>query len=156
MESNPESELRKFINIWDVLNNTIGEMLSLQDYIDVDNQADSTKRMTDQEIVAKVLNNHFNPKSDDHDQLSETPIDKPEPMTTQAIQAIDCIRQFALSMDDNTSITEDTLWLTTILEQKLMQEKALRSKLGSLNISVLRACKPHYGNLGVMFAFLPS
>ena len=31
-------------------------------------------------------------------------------------------------MDDNTSITENTLRLTTILEQKLIQEKALRIK----------------------------
>ena len=86
--------------------------------------------MTDQEIVAEVLNDGLNPESDGDDQLSETPIDEPEPIPTtkQAIQAIDCIRRFTLSMDDNTSITEDTLRLTTILEQKLMQEKALRSK----------------------------
>ena len=130
VESNPESELRTFTNIWDVLNSTMGEMLSLQDYIDVDNQVDCTERMTDQEIVAQVLNDRLNPESDNDDQLSETPIDEPEPIptTTQAIRAIDCIRQFTLSMDDNTSITEDTLQLTTILEQKPMHEKALRSK----------------------------
>ena len=86
--------------------------------------------MTDQKIVAEVLNDHLNSESDDDDQLSETSIDEPQsiPTTTQAIQAIDCIRRFTLSMDDNTFITEDTLWLTTILEQKLIQEKALRSK----------------------------
>ena len=80
--------------------------------------------------MAEVLNDRLNPESDNHDQLSETPIDEPQPIptTTQAIQAIDCIRRFTLSMDDNTFITEDTLWLTTILKQKLMQEKALRSK----------------------------
>ena len=105
-------------------------MPSLQDHIDVDNQIDCMERMTNQEIVAEILNDHLNPESDDCDQLSETPIDEPEPIpkATQAIQAIDCIRRFTLSMDDNTSITEDTLWLTTILEQKLMQEKAFRSK----------------------------
>ena len=130
VESNPESELRTFTNIWDVLNSTMGEMSSLQDYIDVDNQVDCTERMTDQEIVAQVLNDRLNPESDDDDQLSETPIDEPEPIptTTQAIRAIYCIRQFTLSMDDNTSITEDTLQLTTTLEQKPMHEKALRSK----------------------------
>ena len=130
VESNPESELRTFTNVWDVLNCTIGERPSLQDYIDVDNQVDCTERMTDQEIVAEVLNDRLNPESDDNDQLSETPIYEPEPIptTTQAIQSIDCIRRFTLSMDDYTSITEDTLRLTTILEQKLMQEKALRSK----------------------------
>ena len=130
MKSNLESELQTFTNIWDVLNSMIREMPSLQDYIDVYNQVDCTERMTDQEIVTEVLNNCLNPESDDDNQLSETPIDEPEliPTTTQAIQAIDCIRRFTLSMDDNTSITEDTLRLTTILEQKLMQEKALRSK----------------------------
>ena len=56
VEFNPESEFRTFTNIWDVLNSTIGEMASLQDYIDVDNQVDCTERMTDQEIVAEVLN----------------------------------------------------------------------------------------------------
>ena len=130
VESNPESELRTFTNIWDVLDSTIGEMPSLQDYIDVDSQVDCAERITDQEIVAEVLNDRLNPENDDDDQLSETPIDEPAPIPTitQAIQAIDCIRRFTLSIDENISITEDTLQLTTILEQKLMQEKALRSK----------------------------
>ena len=69
VESNPESELRTFTNIWDVLNSTIGETPSLQDYIDVDNQTDCTERMTDQEIVAEVLNDRLNPESDDDDEL---------------------------------------------------------------------------------------
>ena len=75
-------------------------MPSLQEYIDVDNQVDCKERITDQKIVAEVLNNRLNPESDDDDQLSETPIDEPEPIptTTQAIQATDCIRRFTLSM----------------------------------------------------------
>ena len=60
VESNPESKLQTFTNIWDVLNSTILEMPSLQDYIDVDNQVDCAKRMTNQEIVAEVLNNRLN------------------------------------------------------------------------------------------------
>ena len=107
-------------------------MPSLEDYVDIDNETDCAERMTDEEIV-EAISKDKNPESDDDQEDGETPVDEPEPIPTakQALQAIDCIRRFTLSMEESPA-TEDAIRLTTILEQTLMKEKASRTRQSTI------------------------
>ena len=49
----------------------------LEDYVDVDNEADYAERMIDQEIVAEVSNDRKSSESNDDEKLLETPFDGP-------------------------------------------------------------------------------
>ena len=130
--SSQESELRVFRIIWDGLRDMIEEMPSLEDYVDIDNEAECAERMTDQEIV-EAISKDQNPESDDDEEVGETLVEEPEPIPTakQALQPIDCIRRFTLSMDESPE-TEDAIRLTTILEQTLMKEKASRTRQSTI------------------------
>ena len=107
----------------------IGELPTLKDYVEVDIDADCAERLSNEEIVAAV-NNQLNAKLNKNENMLETSDNtksEPIPITTHAIQAIDCTRQFTLVMD-NTSATEKAVHLTTILKQKLMKEKGSGAK----------------------------
>ena len=106
----------------------ISKLPTLEKYVDADVDVDHAERVSDEEIVAAV-NDQLNPVLDNNESMLEMSNETESetiPTDKQTIQAIDCIRQFTLvdTMDD-TSATEKFLCLTTILEQKVMQEKAL-------------------------------
>ena len=81
-----------------------------------------------------AVNDQLNSEVDEYENMLETSDNtKSERISTakQAIQATDCIRRFALVMDD-TSATEEALRSTTILEQKVMKEKESRAKQATI------------------------
>ena len=133
MASKAESELGLFRSIWYEFNRVIGKLLALEDYIDVDIDSDSAKKLSDEEIVAAV-NDQLNPKLDKNENMLDTSDNNQcdlIPTAKQAIQAIDYIRRFSLVMNDTNAI-EEALRLTTILEQKLMKEKESRAKQATI------------------------
>ena len=61
----PESERGVFRNKWNKLNDMIGELPTLEDYVDIDIHADCAKRLPDKEIMV-AFNDQVNLKLDEN------------------------------------------------------------------------------------------
>ena len=93
--SHADDNEREFRNIRSRLEQMLGDIPSMNDYVDIDTECQVTTVLTDQEIIEEIRERN----STDGPALQESTEPEPMPMPTgeDAFKAVDCIRRFTLS-----------------------------------------------------------